>query len=434
MNLQRIQSYLTADIAYHGDILMLRKLVLINALTLVICALFFGFALFNWHVGELGLALVDSAGLVLCGFAYYQLHHHKRWQLTIDISSLCMLFFLWALAYVGKNQSFSLIWTLFFPLFIFMLQGRHRGTMMVVVFYAVLLPMAYVEIAQWQQGQWQFGSFLRFSCASLVMSLACYLSELAMEKSYESYQAARAQRRQLRQERNALLLETIEKQDKLLTDVSHELRTPLTVMRIQLESLQDGMADPERTYQSLQAKIGELDKFIHDLSKTSSSGRQQLAAFCQPTNVAELVASVLGHYTPIALECGLTLEVQGNLPTLPIALNSENIHIALSKIIDNALRYTAAPGKVQVLLATEPQALTITVQDSAPGVLPEQHAKLFEQLYRTEQSRNRATGGSGLGLAVAKSVIEAHQGSINATPSPLGGLAVTVRLPFKIPT
>ena len=101
-----------------------------------------------------------------------------------------------------------------------------------------------------------------------------------------------------------------------------------------------------------------------------------------------------------------------------------------ANLLQNSLQYTTSPGQVQVSIRTENQIAVISVEDSAPGVEKSVQPRLFERLFRAESSRNRNTGGAGLGLSLCQTIVEAHNGSIVAADSPLGGLAVTVRIPL----
>jgi len=426
-NKQTFLRFITANIEYKDDIALLRKLVIINALVLVIILLFSIFALYNLLRDELLVAALDLAGLLICGYAYFQLYSRKRLDFAVVTVSVSLIAFLLALAYVGQNREYSLIWTFFLPLFVFMLNGRKRGSWMVLVFYGLLIPMAFLNIGVWQNGDWTITSFLRFSIASLVMVYTCYYSELAMNKSYKSYKEAQQEEKRLLAERNALMLETLEKQDKLLTDVSHEFRTPLAVMRVQLEALQDGIVkEPKEAYQKLQNKISELDGLIHDLAQASKLGREHLSGHQTLVNVTALLEELIDSYAS-QFECAniqLLLSIEDE--SCSVLGSQENLRLVFTKILDNSLRYTDAPGKVTVSVSQKDDRVIISIEDSAPGVRKHDQEKLFDRLFRVENSRNRETGGAGLGLSIAKAIVEAHGGAITVKSSSLGGLALMV--------
>jgi len=101
-----------------------------------------------------------------------------------------------------------------------------------------------------------------------------------------------------------------------------------------------------------------------------------------------------------------------------------------NNLIENSLRYTSTGGRFRVTCHVEQQAAVIDLQDSEPAVAEDLLPRLFERFYRVDPSRNRATGGAGLGLAIAKSIVAAHGGAISARSSPLGGLWIRLSLPL----
>ncbi len=426
---QAFLRFITANIEYKDDIALLRKLVIINALILAIILLFSIFSLYNLARDEWLVASLDLAGLLVCGYAYFQLYANKRLDFAVFTVSVTLIAFLLALAYVGQNREYSLIWTFFLPLFVFMLNGRKTGSWMMLVFYGILIPMAFIYIGEWQNGDWTFTSFLRFSIASMVMVYTCYYSELAMEKSYKSYKEAQQEEKRLLDERNAMMLETLEKQDKLLTDVSHEFRTPLSVMRMQLEALQDGVVkEPKEAYQKLQSKISELDCLIHDLVQASNLGREHHGRNRQTLDLKSLLDEVIQMYQSRFADANLQLTYSAIDEDCFVHVDRDNMKVVFDKLLDNCLRYTDAPGQVVVSVKKTEEGVTIGIEDSAPGVRKHDHVKLFDRLFRVENSRNRETGGAGLGLSVAKAIVEAHKGLIAINSSDLGGLSVTVTL------
>jgi two-component system, OmpR family, sensor histidine kinase BaeS len=99
--------------------------------------------------------------------------------------------------------------------------------------------------------------------------------------------------------------------------------------------------------------------------------------------------------------------------------------------LDNALKYTDKGGRLSVRLQRRGERVELEFSDSPPGVSPEELEKLFDRLYRVDSSRNRATGGAGLGLAICKNIVEAHEGSIRALASPTGGVLIRIKLPLS---
>ncbi|MDP3479388.1 MAG: ATP-binding protein, partial [Desulfoprunum sp.] len=125
------------------------------------------------------------------------------------------------------------------------------------------------------------------------------------------------------------------------------------------------------------------------------------------------------------------LTVEYHAPNQPLTLfaDPKRLRQLLANLLNNSLRYTDPGGRVRIDLTEEADHLLLRLQDSAPGVPEDALGRLFERLFRLEDSRNRAHGGAGLGLAICKSIVEAHDGTISAGTSALGGLEITLSFP-----
>ena len=126
----------------------------------------------------------------------------------------------------------------------------------------------------------------------------------------------------------------------------------------------------------------------------------------------------------------MTFESDGG-PTFPVFGDAGRLHQLFANLLDNAVKYTNCGGRIEVRLCRSGGLVTVDLQDSPPGVPANELEKLFEPLYRLEASRSRAAGGAGLGLAICRNIVEAHEGNISAHPSPLGGLRVRIERPFR---
>jgi two-component system sensor histidine kinase BaeS len=226
------------------------------------------------------------------------------------------------------------------------------------------------------------------------------------------------------------LATSLEKNEQMrravMADVSHELRTPLAILRGELEALQDGVRQPTpASLNSLQAEVSTLTKLVDDLHQLSLSDLGALAYRKSPVDCVHLlqiaVASFRERFRAKGLEIVTLLPEQALLFGDPDRLNQ-----LFNNLLENSLRYTDAGGKLEIGAEQLPGCLRIYWQDSEPGVTDEQLARIFERFYRTEGSRNRASGGSGLGLSICQNIVEAHNGTINAQHSPLGGVRITV--------
>lgn len=219
-----------------------------------------------------------------------------------------------------------------------------------------------------------------------------------------------------------------------MADVSHELRTPLAVLQGELEALEDGVRPltPE-SIRSLQAETRLLSKLVDDLYDLSLADAGALSYRKTVVEVGALLRSVLDAARDRLAQRGLRLSEQLAPVELPVFADEGRLRQLFGNLVENSLRYTDGGGEVQVSARVEGAQLRVDVDDSPPGVEAERLPRLFERFYRVEASRNRASGGAGLGLAICRNIVEAHGGQIAASASPLGGLRMTVHLPLTRP-
>ncbi|MDA7418821.1 ATP-binding protein [Xenophilus arseniciresistens] len=227
-----------------------------------------------------------------------------------------------------------------------------------------------------------------------------------------------------------------------LADVSHELRTPLAAMRAEIEALQDGVRSfDDRTALRLHRQIMRLGQLVDDLRSSMQEGdaaAHERASVYPLSVLREAVAAMQDRFA----QAGLTLELlgmdaaPGTRPPPVLEGDSRRLHQAFMNLLENTLRYTHAGGRLRIEAHVEgsigsAQRLVLDFDDSAPGVAPDELPRLFERLFRGESSRNRDSGGSGLGLSICRAIVEAHGGVIDAADSPLGGLRIRLTLPLK---
>jgi two-component system, OmpR family, sensor histidine kinase BaeS len=229
----------------------------------------------------------------------------------------------------------------------------------------------------------------------------------------------------------ALALEKTEQMRRaFMADVSHELRTPLAVLRGELEAIEDGVREltPE-VLKSLQAEVATLGKLVNDLYELSLADIGALTYRMEEVDVAELLRLRLRGFEDRLRERRITLESDVSYRELIVSADETRLQQLFSNLIENSIRYTNAGGRLRVSCRRERDQVVIDLQDSEPGVAEELLPRLFDRFYRVDRSRSRDSGGAGLGLAICKSIIEAHRGTITAQASPLGGLWVSVALP-----
>lgn len=229
-----------------------------------------------------------------------------------------------------------------------------------------------------------------------------------------------------------------EELDRLRRDLiawtSHDLRTPLTSIRALIEALHDGVVDnPEsvrRYYRTIRADIISLNGLIDDLFELAQLDAGGLVMEKSSHSLSDLLSDALESFRALAGQRGVKLrgEVEGDLTAVP--LNAARISRVLSNLLSNALRHTPVGGEVVVRAQRDERGAVVTVEDSGLGFAAADLPRVFEQFYRGEMARNRSTGGAGLGLAIARGIVEAHNGRIWAENTEAGGARVGFILPL----
>jgi signal transduction histidine kinase len=214
---------------------------------------------------------------------------------------------------------------------------------------------------------------------------------------------------------------------------SHDLRTPLTSIRAMVEALHDGVVDDpatvQRYYQTIRGDVIALNSLIDDLFEMAQLDAGGLALEKQPYAFGDLVSDALESFRALAQQRGIDLQAVVADDVGQVRLNAPKIGRVLANLISNGLRYTPEGGLVKVTAISIPNAIQVTIQDSGPGFHPDDLPRIFEQFYRGEQARSRSTGRAGLGLAIARGIVEAHNGRIWAENAADGGAVVGFTLP-----
>jgi len=222
------------------------------------------------------------------------------------------------------------------------------------------------------------------------------------------------------------------KRRKMLADVAHELRTPLTVIRGEIEALLDGIRNADASaLASLHAEVLHLNKLVDDLHQLTLADAGDLRFDWQSVNLCDLLRVQAQRFRERAAAAGLALEC--SLPPQPLHVRADagRLTQVIVNLLENSVRYTDRGGSIQVRLDQDGSWARLTVEDSAPGVPAGEHGAIFERLYRVDAARTRERGGSGLGLSICRALAQAHDGSIAAFPSLLGGIRIELRLPLE---
>ena len=217
-----------------------------------------------------------------------------------------------------------------------------------------------------------------------------------------------------------------------VADTSHELRTPLTVLRMRTEAMRDGIVpNTDEEWQRSIKTIEDLALLVDDLQQMAKATAGQWDLNLQPIDLNLWLSSVVDDHKPAFEQAGLTLSYAPLADPVYIQGDEQRLQQVLRNILVNSMRYTDAPGQTVIRMERVAEWARISIKDSLPGVPDTSLLHLFERFYRVDGSRNRATGGSGLGLAICQGIVTAHQGTIFAQHSDLGGLEIIVELPLK---
>jgi signal transduction histidine kinase len=216
----------------------------------------------------------------------------------------------------------------------------------------------------------------------------------------------------------------------LVANVSHELRTPIGALRAVLENLVDGVARPN--HETLDAmlqqveRLGTLVEQLLDLSKLESGAapleREPLAAHT-------LLDRAVGDWRAQAFGRGVEFGVSVDPPSLRLTGDEERLHQVLTNLVGNAVRHSPDRGCVRLLARGTNGRVRIEIADEGPGIDPDEAERVFERFYRSDHARAATEGGAGLGLAIARWIVELHGGRIHAEAAAPHGCRIVVELP-----
>jgi two-component system, OmpR family, sensor histidine kinase BaeS len=217
---------------------------------------------------------------------------------------------------------------------------------------------------------------------------------------------------------------------EFMADVSHELRTPLGALNGELEALEDGVRPLDaQALRSLKAEVLTLHTLVDDLYELSLADVGALSYRKSELDLREIIDDTAGAFGERLRTSGLALQLELPPEPLPAFGDARRLRQLFANLFENSCRYTERGGTLRLQAQREGRQMLIDLHDSAPGVRAEHLPRLFERFFRAEASRNRKSGGAGLGLSICERIVQAHEGRIEARPSPLGGLWLRVELP-----
>ena len=235
-----------------------------------------------------------------------------------------------------------------------------------------------------------------------------------------------------------------ERQRRFIADASHELRTPLAILQGESEvALSNPTRTPEEYRESLsvlQHEARRLARIVEDMFTLSRADAGQYPVNRRELYLDELVSDCAHSVRTLVAAKSITLSVESN-GELPIFGDESLLSRMLLNLLDNAIKYTPAGGKITVSTGSTPAGTQITVADNGPGIPAEFHTRIFERFFRSDQARTRPissegpdrapAGGAGLGLSIARWIAEAHHGTLALTRSDVRGTLFTVTLPVE---
>ena len=216
-----------------------------------------------------------------------------------------------------------------------------------------------------------------------------------------------------------------------VADTSHELKTPLAVLQAQIEAMQDGIRKPTpEHFAAMLGQVTSLKKLTQDLAALAQADAQQLQMYFTTVNPWDVVQNELMNFYPKFEQAQLQVTAEGEGTDLQLDL--DRFKQVVANLLSNSIRYTEQGGQVHVHTEQNEQEWILYVDDSPFGLTDEQLERIGERFYRVDDSRTRATGGTGLGLALSCKITESLGGTLTFAHSPLGGLRCKVTFPKQI--
>lgn len=223
------------------------------------------------------------------------------------------------------------------------------------------------------------------------------------------------------------------RQQEFVADASHELRTPLSVMLSSINAMEMTLDlkkedDSQKFLFTLKNEVKRMTRLVGDLLTLARSDSGTVEHLNERFDFRRIAVEAIESVRAIAESKQITLHFDGP-ETLIVDGDSQRLTQLLYIVLDNAIKYTSNGGEVILTLASKGKELMITVKDTGIGINPEDSGKIFERFYRADKTRTRQTGGHGLGLAIAKWIVDSHKGTIKVSSQPGKGTTFTITIP-----
>lgn len=232
----------------------------------------------------------------------------------------------------------------------------------------------------------------------------------------------------------ARLERTEDTRRRMLADLAHEMRTPISVLSVYVEALQDGVAHWDGvTGELMSDQLGRLTRLVEDIHDVSRAEEGRIYLDRTEQSVGELLGAAVEAHREAYAAKGVRLVLEAENAVGIVVVDRQRVGQVLGNLLTNAMRHTPPGGAVTIrATAHSPGHLAIQVADTGEGISPEQLPQVFERFWRGDTARDRDHGGSGIGLTIAKALVEAHGGTLTATsPGPGAGAVFTVVLPAR---
>ncbi len=230
---------------------------------------------------------------------------------------------------------------------------------------------------------------------------------------------------------SADLVRSLNLRRQMTADIAHELRTPVSIILGHAEAVHDGVLPASaETFEIIREEAERLEHLVEDLRTLSMADAGELKLVTRPSSPQKLLHGVQKIYNHQAKQKKITLSINAAADLPEIEVDPQRMKEVFSNILDNAMRYTPENGHIVLSARVVEDSVEMRIKDSGPGVASDEIDKIFERFYRTETSRTRDQGGSGLGFAIAKSIVERHNGRIWAESQPGQGLTVIIKIPI----
>ena len=308
------------------------------------------------------------------------------------------------------------------------LQENFRAAVNEIVVYATLAALFAALVASMFVSRQIVNPIQRMMRASQRIAAGDYHERVQEDSHDELGELAHSFNRMAR-----ALEKTEQRRLELIGNVAHELRTPLTGIHVLMEGLIDGLVPGDlSTYVDMQREVARLQRLVDDLQQLSRAEAGQLRFDFQSIDPSKLLRDAADRLRPQFedKDVRLSLHVPATLPE--VRADPDRLTQVVFNLLGNALQYTEKGGEVSIRVADETEHLRVTVIDTGIGIAPDDLPYVFERFYRVDKSRSRAGGGSGIGLTIARHIVEAHGGVIEASSSGKGqGSTFTFTMPRK---